>query len=82
MHATCSEISLTYYLHPEHLKKADLNPKVASTGPIFDALDFASRFHDGRMGSNPALCSVAAGERLFHAAVDDTLKALSSTYSG
>ena len=77
-HATCSEISLTYYLYPDHEKQARLDPKVAPNGPIYDALDFANRFPDGRMGSDPSLCSKEAGEKLFNASVEDTLAALNS----
>lgn len=70
-HATCSEISLTYYLYPDHVKQAELTPQVAPNGPIYDAADFRNRFPDGRMGSNPALCSVEDGARIFEAAFQD-----------
>ncbi len=70
-HATPSEVSLTYYAHPEAVKKVDMNPQRAPTGPIYTALDFRQRFPDGRIGSEPALASIAAGEKLFYAAVDD-----------
>ena len=68
-HATCSEVSLTYYAYPEHVKHADMTPEIAPTGPIYAADDYRRRFPDGRIGSNPALASVAAGEQLFHAAI-------------
>jgi len=70
-HATPSEVSLTYYAHPEAVKKVDMSPQRAATGPIYTALDFRQRFPDGRIGSEPALASIAAGEQLFHAAVND-----------
>lgn len=68
-HATCSEVSLTYYGYPEHQKNAAMSPEIAPMGPIYDAADFRRRFPDGRMGSNPALASVEAGKELFEAAV-------------
>ena len=68
-HATCSEVSLTYYAYPDHVKSADLSPEIAPTGPIYDADDYRRRFPDGRIGSNPALATVAAGERLYQAAL-------------
>src|SRR5690606_3528203 len=75
-HATCSEVSLTYYGWPQHQKQAPLSPEIAPTGPIYDAADYRRRFPDGRIGSNPALASVEAGEELYHAAV----KELSADY--
>jgi len=73
-HATPSEVSLSYFAHPEAIKQAPLEPPVAPNGPIFDAADFRRRFPDGRMGSNPGLASVAAGERLYQAAVADVTR--------
>jgi len=70
-HATPSEVSVTYYAHPQAVKKVAMSPLRAPTGPITTALDFRERFPDGRIGSEPALASIAAGEQLFHAAVKD-----------
>lgn len=77
-HATCSEVSLTYYGWPEHQKRVSLSPEIAPTGPIYDAADYRRRFPDGRIGSNPALASVEAGEELYKAAV----KELAADYLG
>ncbi|MEO1067219.1 MAG: creatininase family protein [Pseudomonadota bacterium] len=79
-HATCSEISLTYHLFPDHVKDAVLNPAVAPNGPILDAEDFRRRFPDGRMGSNPARSSIDDGARIFEAAVADILEDLTSSF--
>jgi creatinine amidohydrolase len=68
-HATCSEVSLTYYAYPEHQKKAEMSPEIAPNGPIYDADDYRRRFPDGRIGSNPALASVEAGEELYKTAL-------------
>jgi len=73
-HATPSEVSLTYYAHPEAVKDVKMSPKRAPTGPITTALDYRNRFPDGRIGSEPALASIEAGEKLFHAAVKDITK--------
>ncbi|MBC6416982.1 MAG: creatininase family protein, partial [Rhodospirillales bacterium] len=68
-HATCSEVSLTYYGYPQHRKNAEMSPEIAPTGPIYDSADYRLRFPDGRIGSNPALASAEAGKALFDAAV-------------
>ena len=68
-HATPSEISITRYVYPDIVKRADLRPRIAPTGPIFDADDFRRRYPDGRIGSDPTLANPEAGERLVHAAV-------------
>ena len=73
-HATCSEISLTNYLFPDHVKTAKLEPDVAPNGPIYDAEDFRRRFPDGRMGSKPSLCSIEDGERIFKDALQDIIE--------
>lgn len=70
-HATASEVSLSYFAHPEAVKEVTMTPKVAPDGPIRDAADFRRRFPDGRMGSDPSLASVEAGEKLYRAAVED-----------
>jgi len=68
-HATPSEISITRFAFPDLQKRADISPKVAPTGPIFDAEDFRRRYPDGRMGSDPTLANAQAGEKLVTAAV-------------
>jgi creatinine amidohydrolase len=70
-HATASEVSLSWFAHPEAVKQVEMEPKVAPRGPIRDAEDFRRRFPDGRMGSDPSLATVEAGEKLCAAAVDD-----------
>ena len=50
-----------------------MSPAVAPRGTFYDAADYRGRFPDGRIGSNPGLASVEAGEKLFHAAVDDVV---------
>lgn len=75
-HATCSEVSLTYFGYPEdgaRVWRETLEPEVAGEGPIFDADDFRRRYPDGRMGSAPQLATAAIGERLFEAAVEEAV---------
>lgn len=73
-HATPSEVSLSYYVHPEAVKAVtDEERGMAGSGPILDAADFRRRFPDGRIGSDPSLATVEAGGRLLHAAVDDVV---------
>lgn len=73
-HATCTEVSLTYYGHPERAARVRhnrLSPKLAPCGPIYDADDYRRRFPDGRIGSDPSLATPEIGKRLFDAAVRD-----------
>jgi creatinine amidohydrolase len=73
-HATPSEVSLTFYACPNEVKSSTMSPTLAPTGVIRDADDYRAQFTDGRIGSNPALATVAAGERLFRASVVDILE--------
>ncbi|HEX3808810.1 MAG TPA: creatininase family protein [Rhizomicrobium sp.] len=68
-HATPSEVSVTYFGYPEAQKKVEMTPKIAPTGPIYDAEDYRKRFPDGRIGSDPSQASVEAGEKIVNAAV-------------
>jgi creatinine amidohydrolase len=73
-HATPSEVALTYYGYPEHgarVRQAELAPKLAPKGPIYDADDYRRRFPDGRIGSDPSLATVEIGAQLYQAAVQD-----------
>lgn len=72
-HATPSEVSLSWYAHPEAQKRVELSPRVAPTGPIRDAEDYRARFPDGRIGSDTSLASREAGERLHGAVVADVI---------
>jgi creatinine amidohydrolase/Fe(II)-dependent formamide hydrolase-like protein len=68
-HATPSEVSVTYFGYPEAQKRVAMSPKIAPTGPIFDAEDYRRRFPDGRIGSDPSQATVEAGEKIVTAAV-------------
>ena len=73
-HATPSEVSLSWYAHPEAVKDVVMSPELAPKGAIRDAADYRRQFPDGRIGSNPGLASVAHGQRILEAAVGDTLE--------
>ena len=70
-HATPSEVALTQFAFPEAIKKVKMSPRIAPKGPIRDALDYRSRFPDGRIGSDPSLATPKAGKRIYEAAVQD-----------
>jgi creatinine amidohydrolase len=71
MHATPSEVSVTQFAFPDHIKRAEMHPEVAPTSGFTDAADYRRAFPDGRIGSNPALASPEAGGRLVEAAASD-----------
>ncbi|HKY96207.1 MAG TPA: creatininase family protein [Kiloniellales bacterium] len=74
-HATCSEVSLTWYAYPDRAKPGHpMSPEIAPNGQIYDAADYRRQFPDGRIGSNPALASAEAGEELFKASVPELAK--------
>lgn len=70
-HATPSEVALTQFVYPEAIKRAPLNPKVASGHAIYSAADFRRRYPDGRMGSNPALATPEHGQKFYELAVKE-----------
>jgi creatinine amidohydrolase len=70
-HATCSEVSLTYYAYPDHVKRVEMSPETAPSGPFTDCHDYRRRFPDGRIGSAPHLATPEIGRELFEAAVKD-----------
>jgi creatinine amidohydrolase len=68
-HATPSEVSVTWFLYPDHAKPMTLDPPIAPGGGFGDAADYRRKFPDGRIGSNPGLASIEAGRRIHEAAV-------------
>lgn len=68
-HATPSEISVTFAAYPEHIKSAELEPKIAPNGPIRDALDYRRRFPDGRIGADSSLALAEHGQEFIALAV-------------
>ncbi|MEM9744020.1 MAG: creatininase family protein [Pseudomonadota bacterium] len=72
-HATPSEVAVTQYAYPKHIKSAPLAPEIAPTGPFTDAQDYRNRFPDGRIGSNPALATPEAGETIAQLAAKEVI---------
>jgi creatinine amidohydrolase len=68
-HATPSEVSVTWFLHPGAARPMTLDPPIAPRGGFSDAESYRRSFPDGRIGSNPGLASVEAGRRIYEAAV-------------
>ena len=75
-HATCSEVSVTWYAFPEHIKSANFKERAPAYTGIHDAADYRRRYPDGRIGSLPSLATPEAGRRLVEASVRD----LAATY--
>ena len=69
IHATPSEVSVTWFGYPEAVNQVEMSPRIAPSGPILDAEDYRRRFPDGRIGSDPSQASPAAGEKIVSAAV-------------
>ena len=73
-HATPSEVSVTYFAYPEAQKRVAMSPRVAPSGPIYDAADYRLRFPDGRIGSDPSQATPEAGEKIVTAAVKGVVR--------
>lgn len=68
-HATPSEVAVTQFAYPDHIKHVPLEPETAPSGRFTHAAQYREKFPDGRIGSNPALATPEDGERLVAAAV-------------
>ncbi|MBM3571529.1 MAG: creatininase family protein [Alphaproteobacteria bacterium] len=78
MHATPSEVAITQFAHPNHVKTAPMAaPRAVSSAFLrdhagdnhVDAAAHRRRFPDGRVGSDPARATPEHGRRLVAAAV-------------
>lgn len=70
MHATASEIAVTWAAYPEQQRTLKLQPKVAPVNTFTDARHYRENFPDGRIGSDPSQATAANGEKIIAAAVD------------
>lgn len=68
MHATASEVSVTYYGYPEAVKNVEMTPKIAPVAGFADAADYRANFPDGRIGSDPSQASPSSGAKIVAAA--------------
>ena len=74
-HATAAEVSLAQFYQPEHIKHAQMSPKVAPSGtPFFEAAHYRATYADGRIGSDPSLSSPQDGAKLYAAGVADMVE--------
>ncbi len=73
-HATPSEIAITQWAYPDHIKAANYAPQIAPTGPIREARDFRARYPDGRMGSDPGQATPEKGGELVKMAAEALLE--------
>jgi len=64
MHATASEVAVTYAAYPDQVRTQTLEPKIAPIGSFTDADHYRASFPDGRIGSDPTQATVKAGEQL------------------
>ena len=74
-HATPSEIAVTQYARPEHIKQADMEPAPPRPRPFCDADDYRSIHPDGRIGADSFLATPEAGERLVAASAAGVIEA-------
>jgi creatinine amidohydrolase/Fe(II)-dependent formamide hydrolase-like protein len=81
-HATPSEIAVTQWAYPAHIKAANYAPQIAPTGPIREAADFRARFPDGRMGSDPGLATPEKGGELVRLAAAGLIEAVAAFGAG
>ena len=70
MHATPSEVAITYAAYPDQVRDMQLEPEIAPLGAFTDAYDYRATFPDGRIGSDPTQATVENGEILIQLAAD------------
>ncbi|MDA1099180.1 MAG: creatininase family protein [Proteobacteria bacterium] len=83
MHATISEVSVTQYLFPEHIKSApDMGPPEPFRSRWSDAADYRAKFPDGRIASHPGLATPEAGKQVFDLAVAEIAEEVAAYAQG
>jgi len=79
-HATCGEVSLTMYTHPEafeKIEKQNFQVEYPSYRQPLSASEFRKTFPDGRMFSNPGLSTAEHGKNLFDLSVKALIERVS-----
>ena len=74
MHATASEVAVTYAAYPDQVRDMKLDPKIAPLGSFTDAYDYRETFPDGRIGSDPTQATIENGETLIQLSADCVAK--------
>jgi len=70
MHATPSEVAVTYAAYPEQVRDMVLEPKLAPINNFTDAYNYRENFPDGRIGSDPTQATIENGEILITITAD------------
>lgn len=68
MHATASEVAVTYAGYPDQVRNVEMSPKIAPVSDFRDADNYRDNFPDGRIGSDPSQATVEKGEIIIEAA--------------
>lgn len=76
MHATASEVAVTYAGYPDQVRNVEMSPKVAPIGSFRDAEHYRETFPDGRIGSDPSQATVEKGETIIEAAANALVRDL------
>ena len=71
MHATPSEVSVTWHAHPDQIRKTTIEGTAPKMQRWQSAEHYRELFPDGRIASDPSLASPEAGARLVEAAAED-----------
>lgn len=66
-HATASEISVTQYAYPDHIKQAEMDPAPPAPRGYHDAEDYRALFPDGRIEADSFLATPEHGRQLVEA---------------
>ena len=78
MHATASEVAVTYAGYPDAQKQVEMTPKIAPLGEISHAYAYRQSFPDGRIGSDPSQACVEDGQRIIEFAAKALIEEFSS----
>ena len=68
VHATASEVAVTYAAYPDQVRDVKMSPRIAPMGGFRDAEHYRAQFPDGRIGSDPGQATPANGQRIIDAA--------------
>ena len=69
-HATASEVAVTQYAYPEHIKRAEMDKAPPAVRAFCDAVDYRMLFPDGRIEADSFLATPDHGERLAKASAE------------